>query len=771
MMIFRPNLLLRGGVCLVLALAANDMLASNTQFSVDAGKIVRIVEDRHFGLNTAVWDSNLNSPKTISLLQDIGTRTLRFPGGSTSDTYHWKTNTSDGNTWQWSTGFDAFTNIIKGTNARVFITVNYGSGTVQEAADWVDYANNQKGLGLKYWEVGNECYGSWENDIQAVKNDPYTYATRFADFYKKMKAVDPTIRVGAVVTTGEDSYNNTNNTPRTAVTNPRTGASHKGWTPILLATLKGLGVAPDYVIYHRYEQQPGAESDTLLLQSAKTWPNDAADLRQQLNDYLGTQAAAGVEMVVTENNSASYNPGKQMTSLVNALFYADSIGNLLQTEFNGFVWWDLRNGPLDTDNNSPTLYGWRNYGDYGITEPTNGNYPAYYAVKIVSKFARTNDAVVQATSDNSLLSCYAVRKTDGSVNLLVVNKSPSAAQTATVSLSNFSPAATATTYAYGIPQDNAARDGTGNTDLATGTMNIPGATFTASFDPYSITVICMPPSATTSQDARLSAISCRAVVGTGGDVLIPGIIIGGTGSKQVLVRASGPALISQGVSGTLAQPQLSLYSGSTVIAQNIGWSSGTAANTSALQAAFTQVGLSQFPNGSADCALLATLAPGLYTAIISGVNNSTGVALVEVYELGTSSSNLSAISCRAVVGTGGNVLIPGIIVSGTGQKKVLVRASGPALIPLGVTGTLAQPQLSLYGGSTVIAQNTGWSSGSAADTSALQAAVTQTGLTPFPTGSADCALLATLSPGAYTAIISGVNNTTGVALIEVYEVP
>ena len=275
----------------------------------------------------------------------------------------------------------------------------------------------------------------------------------------------------------------------------------------------------------------------------------------------------------------------------------------------------------------------------------------------------------------------------------------------------------------------------------------------------------------TVNGTRLSAISCRAVVGTGGDVLIPGIIIGGTGSKQVIVRASGPALIFQGVTGTLAQPQLSLYSGSTVIAQNIGWSSGTAANTSALQAAITQVGLSQFPSGSADCALLATLAPGVYTAIISGVNNSTGVALVEVYELGTGSSNLSAISCRAVVGAGGNVLIPGIIVNGTGQKKVLVRVSGPALIPLGVTGTLAQPQLSLYSGSTVIAQNIGWSSGSATDISALQAAVTQLGLTPFPAGSADCALLATLSPGGYTAIISGVNNTTGVALIEVYEVP
>jgi hypothetical protein len=276
---------------------------------------------------------------------------------------------------------------------------------------------------------------------------------------------------------------------------------------------------------------------------------------------------------------------------------------------------------------------------------------------------------------------------------------------------------------------------------------------------------------TVSDVARLSAISCRAVVGAGDNVLIPGIIISGSGSKQVIVRASGPALISPSVSGTLAQPQLSLYSGSAVIAQNIGWSSGTAANTSALQAAFTQAGLSQFPNGSADCALLATLTPGIYTAVISGVNNSTGVALVEVYELGAGSSNLSAISCRAVVGTDSNVLIPGIIIGGSGSKQVLVRASGPALITLGVAGTLAQPQLSLYSGSTVIAQNTGWSSGTAADTSALQAAVTQTGLTPFPVGSADCALLATLSPGAYTAIISGVNNTSGIALIEVYEVP
>jgi sugar lactone lactonase YvrE len=274
----------------------------------------------------------------------------------------------------------------------------------------------------------------------------------------------------------------------------------------------------------------------------------------------------------------------------------------------------------------------------------------------------------------------------------------------------------------------------------------------------------------TSSDARLFAIACRAFVGTDGNVLIPGIIVSGSGPKQVIVRASGPALIPMGVTGTLAQPQLRLYSGSTVIAENIGWSSGTAANTSALQAAFTQVGLSQFPTGSTDCALLATLTPGAYTAIISGANNATGVALVEVYELGVGSSRLSAMACRAVVGTGGNVLIPGIIITGTNPKQLIIRGGGPMLTPQGVAGALAQPQLQLFNGAGVkIAENIGWST--AANASDLFAATVAVGLTPFPAGSADCAMLVTLPPGLYTAMVSGVNGTTGVGLIEVYEAP
>ena len=109
----------------------------------------------------------------------------------------------------------------------------------------------------------------------------------------------------------------------------------------------------------------GAFSDAALLRAAASWPADAADLRTQINAAFGA-GGAGIEIIVTENNSVYSNPGKQSTSLVNGLYLADSIANVMQTEIRGLFWWDIRNGPPDTGNNSSALYGWRTYGDYGI---------------------------------------------------------------------------------------------------------------------------------------------------------------------------------------------------------------------------------------------------------------------------------------------------------------------------------------------------------------------------------------------------------------------
>ena len=474
--------------------------AATATITVNAANIIGPVDQRMFGINTAIWDSAFNTDTTRSMFQEMGVQALRFPGGSLSDEYHWSTNTSRNNTWTWATSFDAFASVALTTRAQVYITANYGSGTAQEASDWVRYSNIAKGYNFKYWEVGNENYGSWEYDTHAATWDPYTYAVSFRDYVTLMKAADPSIKVGAVVTTGEDSYINNTNHP---AVNPRTGRTHNGWTPVMLATLKSLGVTPDFAIYHRYEQAPGQESDSLLLQSAKSWPNDAANLRQQLTDYLGA-AGSNVELVVTEHNSVYSNPGKQTTNLVNGLFMADSLGQILKTEFKALLWWDLRNGQENNNNNSSSLYGWRLYGDYGILSPQSVRYPSFYIIKLMRYFARGGDTVVQATSDNPLLAVYAVKRANGSLTLLLINKSPNQAQPASIWINDYVPDPQSGATSYGIPQDEAARTANGSPDLAQATFATAGTLFNYSFAPYSAAVISLiPTTGNRIDDARI----------------------------------------------------------------------------------------------------------------------------------------------------------------------------------------------------------------------------------------------------------------------------
>jgi hypothetical protein len=774
------------------ALAAASILVAAIPFTahaqvnvtVNAAAVVRTVDPRVFGQNTAVWDSLLSEAATPVMLNAIGAGALRFPGGGTADSYTWTTADTD-----------EFAGVIQAANAQAFITVNYGSGTPQQAAAWVTYANVTKGYGFKYWEVGNENYGSWEMDNNVPAHDPLEYATRFAQYYAMMKAADPTIKVGAVSPTSTEgpyvsSY---------SVKDPVTNQTQSGWVAVMLSTMKSLGVTPDFLICHRYEQQSGQENDATLLQLASTpvsgWPVDAALLRTPLNDFFGA-AGANVELCVTENNSVHNNPGKQTTSLVNGLYRADALGSLLQTEFNSLLWWDLRNGPPSPlATNVPGLYGWREFGDYGIVatnvDPAPAGYPSadtpypsYYVQKLLTHFAAGGDKVIKATSSNTLLSAYAALRADGSLSILVINKSPTATMTGSFAIDGFAPASSATLYSYGIPQDNAAEaNDTSGEDVATSTISNAGPTFSASFGPYSATVLSLsaatsgptptptptptPPSG--SGSARLINISTRAEVGTGANILIPGFVISGSGTETLLIRADGPALTGFGVAGALAQPSLSLFnSAGTVVASNTGW--GTNTNPAQISSAAASVGAFALASGSADCAVLASLSPGAYTVQVSGVGNSTGVALAEVYEVSSGGTRLANISTRALVGTGANIIIPGFVISGSGTDQLLARGDGPALTGFGVGGALAQPSLSVFDSSgNVIASNTGW--GTNANPAQLASTAASVGAFALTSGSADSALIVNLSAGAYTMQLSGVNNSTGVALAEVYEVP
>jgi hypothetical protein len=239
--------------------------------------------------------------------------------------------------------------------------------------------------------------------------------------------------------------------------------------------------------------------------------------------------------------------------------------------------------------------------------------------------------------------------------------------------------------------------------------------------------------------------------------------------ETLLIRAVGPSLGEFNVSGVLAVPALTVFNSSqAVIASNSGW--GNSSTSPQIVAAESSVGAFPLAENTSDCALIITLPAGTYTAQVSSGDGTTGVALAEVYEMASTGTRLVNISTRARVGTGANVLIPGFVISGSGTENLLLRADGPSLSQFQVSGVLAQPVLRVVDTSqNAIDADTGWSTNlNAAD---IATAAENVGAFALPQNSADSATLISLSPGAYTMEVSGVNNTTGVALAEIYELP
>jgi CSLREA domain-containing protein len=251
----------------------------------------------------------------------------------------------------------------------------------------------------------------------------------------------------------------------------------------------------------------------------------------------------------------------------------------------------------------------------------------------------------------------------------------------------------------------------------------------------------------------LANISARAFVQTGDNVLIGGFIVSGIGAKEVIIRAIGPSLSNFGINDSLQDPTLELHdSTGALIATNDNWKDSQQA---AIQAS------GHAPTNDAESAILTTLNPGAYTAIVSGVSGGTGVALVEGYDLDrTVSSKLGNISARALVQTGDNVMIGGFVVIGPDSENVIVRAIGPSLLSFGIADAMLDPTLELHDGNgNLLATNDNWR-----DTQ--QAQIQATG--HAPSTDAESAIVQTLAPGGYTAIVRGANNTTGVALVEVF---
>ena len=256
---------------------------------------------------------------------------------------------------------------------------------------------------------------------------------------------------------------------------------------------------------------------------------------------------------------------------------------------------------------------------------------------------------------------------------------------------------------------------------------------------------------------RFLNISTRLRVQTGDNVLIGGFIVTGNASKKVIIRAIGPSLVPFGIADALANPTLELHAADgSLITSNDDWKTTQ-------QAEIEASGLA--PQNEVESAIVATLAPAAYTAIVTGQSGTTGVGLVEVYDLDPSAdAELANISTRGFVETGNNLMIGGFTLgNGTGTSDVVVRALGPSLTSFDVAGALADPTLEIHDGNgTLLATNDNWKE-------TQQSEITATGLAP--TNDQESAILRAFAPGAYTAIVAGHDGTTGVALVELYRLP
>ena len=329
-----------------LSAVAPPALAQTATVAVHPSQQGAVVTNKVLGVNMANWVDQ-TQPAIATALSQSRLRAVRWPGGSASDAFHWQGNTGCNGEYVASGGdFGSFVaSVVKPDKLDLAVTVNYGSNTAcnaggdpAEAAGWVAYAKSQ-GDAVSHWTVGNEVYGSWEYDLHSPAHDAATYASAVATgYYPAMKAANAAAKIGVVVNPGWQP----------------------AWDPTVLAQAKY-----DFVEYHWYAQQPGQESDSYLLTQA---PQDLTTQINALKNELATAGHASTPIMVGELGSVSYNPGKQTSSITQALFAGQVLGELMNDGVARATWWIGFGGCADSSsgNFSSSLYGWQDFGGYMV---------------------------------------------------------------------------------------------------------------------------------------------------------------------------------------------------------------------------------------------------------------------------------------------------------------------------------------------------------------------------------------------------------------------
>jgi Cellulose binding domain/Fibronectin type III domain len=469
--------------------------------TVNAREGLATVPATGLGVNDAVWDSQLGTTAVSDLLGAAGVQMIRYPGGSYGDIYHWQDNTAPGGFVAPNTDFDTFMGSVRRIGAQPIIIANYGTGSPEEAAAWVQFANVTRGYGAKYWEVGNEIYGNghyganWEADNRADKS-PTAYANEVVAYADAMKAVDPGIKVGAVLTMPA------------AWPDALVGGGDSGtWNQTVLSIA---GSHIDFVDVHWYPT--GSSAADILAK-----PNQITDaiylLRQQIARFAGSDSAR-LGIALTETSSVigrDTQPG--------ALYLADAVTGLLENGVFTVDWWDVHNGIGDVS----TVAGQTDFTDFGLLssagctaggtcEPAlNTPFAPYFAIQMLSTFAHPGDQLVRTGTDQPMVSAHAVRRPNGDAAVLLVNRDPVNSIPVTIDWA-------------GIGLSPAAPTVTSFTNGATALSSGPAGTATSqTLPPYSLTTVVAhttasasappapgQPSATTVTD-RGATLSWRAI--------------------------------------------------------------------------------------------------------------------------------------------------------------------------------------------------------------------------------------------------------------------
>ena len=416
--------------------APDDPAVTSVDIDVRAG--LATVPDTALGVNHAIWDAELGTPAVSDLLKDAGVQMVRYPGGSYADIYHWRDHTAPGGYVAPGTDFDTFMAAARRVGAQPMIIANYGTGTPAEAADWVRYANVTKGYDARYWTIGNENYGNghygsaWEADEHADKS-PREYAANVVAYAEAMKAVDPDIKIGAVLTMP-------GNWPDGIVGS----GDDATWNQTVLSLA---GAVIDFVDVHWY---PGGTAAADALNRTAHLEDAMHLLRQQIDRHAGERGDR-IGISLTELNvdvGRNTQPG--------ALFLADAYSTLLAQGVFTVQWWNVHNG-IGTVS---TVAGQTDYHDFGLLSsgtctadnsvcepPLNTPFAPYHALKLMSSFTRTGDQMVGAGTDNPLVAAHAARRPNGDLAVLLVNKDPDHAHTVELDYHGFTPAGGAPTVA------------------------------------------------------------------------------------------------------------------------------------------------------------------------------------------------------------------------------------------------------------------------------------------------------------------------------------